>query len=48
MFGEERIPLPNYEYAGKCLLRLPLFYGLKEEQVSFICDVVEDFVRKSI
>jgi dTDP-4-amino-4,6-dideoxygalactose transaminase len=48
IFGEQRISLPNSEYAGESLLRLPLFYGLKAEQVSFICDVVEDFVRKSI
>lgn len=27
------------------LLRLPLYYGLQEEQVDYICDIIEEFYR---
>ena len=28
------------------LLRLPLYYGLKPEQVTYICDEIKNFYKK--
>lgn len=36
-------PLPNTDHYSDCLLRLPLFYELKEEQVSFITQTIKEF-----
>jgi dTDP-4-amino-4,6-dideoxygalactose transaminase len=35
--------LPNADRFTDCLVRLPLYYELKEEQVVFICDTVKKF-----
>lgn len=31
-----------------CLLRLPLFYELKEEEVGFVCKTIKDFYEKGL
>ncbi|MDQ3110650.1 MAG: dTDP-4-amino-4,6-dideoxygalactose transaminase [Bacteroidota bacterium] len=35
--------LPNADRLSECLLRLPLFYGIKESQISRICKVIQVF-----
>lgn len=36
-----QIALPNAEYFGDCLLRLPLFNGMSNEQVDEVCNALE-------
>ena len=38
--------LPNSDRFTHCLLRLPMYYELSDEQVNFICDCIEAFFRK--
>ncbi len=40
--------LPNSDHFTNCLVRLPLFYELSEEQVEFICTRIEAFFLKMI
>lgn len=42
-FGCQRVSLKNSEYAGDRLLRLPLFYDLQDQQVSLVCDAINQF-----
>lgn len=35
--------LPNCNFFGECLVRLPLFYELKDEEVLQICKLITDF-----
>lgn len=37
--------LPNSDRFTDCLLRLPLYYELSDEQVDFICGCIESFFR---
>jgi len=38
-----KIPkLPNAEYYGKCLLRLPLFVEMTDEQVDYVAEIVSE------
>lgn len=36
-------PLPHADRYTDCLLRLPLFFELTDEQVDLVCDVIRDF-----
>lgn len=38
-------PLPESDRYTDCLLRLPLFYELEDQQVDMICDSIEKFFR---
>jgi dTDP-4-amino-4,6-dideoxygalactose transaminase len=38
--------LPNSDHFADCLVRLPLFYELSDEQVDFICACIEAFFQK--
>jgi dTDP-4-amino-4,6-dideoxygalactose transaminase len=38
--------LPNADRLSECLLRLPLFYGIKAAQISRICSIVKDFYQQ--
>jgi dTDP-4-amino-4,6-dideoxygalactose transaminase len=40
--------LPNSDHFTNCLVRLPLFYELSDEQVDFICACIEAFFQKII
>lgn len=44
--SEEKIELENAEKFGECLVRLPLYSGLKEEEVSFIIDETKRIFRE--
>ena len=35
--------LPHADRYTDCLLRLPLFFELTDEQVDLVCDVIRDF-----
>lgn len=37
--------LPNSDHYSDCLVRLPLYYELRDEQVHFICDLVTQYFR---
>lgn len=39
-------PLPNSDRFSDCLLRLPLFYELTDEQCEFICQTVVESLKK--
>lgn len=41
----KKVSLPNAERFSSCLLRLPMFYELSEDQVAFICAAVSEFFR---
>ena len=38
--------LPNSDRYTNCLLRLPLYFGLGDDQAAFICDKIESFYKK--
>lgn len=40
--GEDRYTTETYER----LLRLPMYYGLKEDEVEYICNKIKDFYQK--
>jgi dTDP-4-amino-4,6-dideoxygalactose transaminase len=39
-------PLPNADRYSECLVRLPLFYELSDDEVDFISDAIAEFVRR--
>ena len=39
-------PLPNCDHYADCLVRLPMFYELTEEQVKYITQLISDFFTK--
>lgn len=43
----ERPKLPNCDHFADCLVRLPMFYELKDEEVDYIISQVLDFYRES-
>jgi dTDP-4-amino-4,6-dideoxygalactose transaminase len=47
-FGRAPHPLPNTERAGNCLIRLPLFPDLTNEQQERIIQIANDYILRNI
>ncbi|MCG2760659.1 MAG: dTDP-4-amino-4,6-dideoxygalactose transaminase [Candidatus Delongbacteria bacterium] len=39
------LELKNTELIAQTLVRLPMFYGLKEEEINFVCSKIEEFYK---
>jgi dTDP-4-amino-4,6-dideoxygalactose transaminase len=40
--------LPQAERFGECLIRLPLYIGLSDDQIDFVSEQVEVFLREPV
>lgn len=38
-------PLPNSDLFSDCLIRLPMYYELEDEQVDYICQIIVDHLK---
>ncbi|MCB9204938.1 MAG: aminotransferase class I/II-fold pyridoxal phosphate-dependent enzyme [Flavobacteriales bacterium] len=48
LVGRCTVSLEITERYASCLIRLPLYYGMKKEQIEFVCSLLAEFYEKDV